>query len=114
MSQYIHGVETIVVDTGVRPFNTVKTAIIALVGVAVLGPKQEMVMVTDRTQFDQFGFIHPSNTILTALDLIYRQGGALCLVVNVFDPANHTSLYAENHTITGGKFKLVSLYSSSL
>lgn len=115
-ANYLHGVETIVVDTGVRPINVIKTAVVLLVGISPFGPKQTMTICQTRADDAQFGLWHPSNTIATSLDAIRKQGGALVVVINVFDPtdADHILAVSETHTVAGNKVKLTGLYAADL
>ncbi|MEX3555339.1 MAG: hypothetical protein VB131_01490 [Burkholderia gladioli] len=45
-ANYIHGVETIELDTGSRPVQLVKTAVIGLVGTAVAGPVNQLTIIS--------------------------------------------------------------------
>lgn len=101
-ANFLHGVEFIEVDKGIRPFRVPKTAVIGLVGTA----PTHLVAATDRSlnrpvlvknQRDAvrlFGEAKYSTgyTIPKALEAIAAQGGALVVVVNVFDPATHRTL----------------------
>lgn len=113
-ANYLHGVEIISVNRGPRPVNAVRTAVIALIGIAVSGPNQSLTLVQSESDASQFGVLHPDNTIRMALDAILNQGGATCIVVNVFDSGDHTAAYTETQTVTNGKVKLTKLYFDNL
>ena len=105
-ANYLHGVETIEVERGPRPVNTVKSAVIALIGTAPAGPVG-MTLVLGERDSGQFGRQLPGFTIPQALDAINDHGGATVLVVNVLDPAVHkTAVTAETVSFTGGKAQL--------
>jgi phage tail sheath protein FI len=105
-ANYLHGVETIELAIGPRPIRVVKSAVIALPGVAPTGPKQTLTLVQSQADAAQFGKILPGFNIPHALDAIQKQGAGTVLVVNVFDPATHTIAETDTKTVTGGKFKL--------
>lgn len=99
-ANFLHGVETIIIEKGPRPITGVKTAVIGLVGTAPI----QSVSSTDRTinqpivirnpvdAAKYFGANTTGYTIPAALDAIFDQGnGPICIVVNVFDPDVHTT-----------------------
>lgn len=99
-ANFLHGVETIIIEKGPRPITGVKTAVIGLVGTAPI----QSVSSTDRTinqpivirnpvdAAKYFGANTTGYTIPAALDAIFDQGnGPICIVVNVFDPAVHAT-----------------------
>lgn len=101
-ASFLHGVETIVVSAGSRSIQTVKTAVIGLVGTAskwtLADPAQWQAINTpvlvssyaDAVKY--FGTEgKDSYTIPAALKAIFDQGGALCVVVNVCDPTTHNA-----------------------
>jgi phage tail sheath protein FI len=94
-ANYLHGVETLFIDTGPRPVTLVKTAVIGLIGTAASGAVNTPILVTNESDFAQFGEDIPNSTILKALDRIYKQKGTVCIVINVLDPATHTTTIAE-------------------
>jgi phage tail sheath protein FI len=110
---YLHGVETVVVNRGPVAVNVVKTAVVALVGISPFGPKQALTIVQSEDDAAQFGFFHPSNTIATALRAIRAQGGAFVVVVNVFDEDNHTDTVTEIHTVDRNRIRLNGLLGKS-
>ncbi len=104
---YLHGVETQEVDQGNRTIQIVKSSVIALVGLAPIGPVNEPVLVLSPTDAAQFGQSLPGFTIPQALDAIFKQGPATVVVINTFsDVANTANVALESHTITDGKLKL--------
>ena len=106
-ANYLHGVETIEVDQGARPVTVVKSSVIALVGLAPIGTKNEPILVLSPNDAVQFGEQLPGFTIPQALDAIFKQGPATVIVVNTFDSVTNTEqVTLESHTITSGKLKL--------
>lgn len=106
-ADYLHGIETIEVQSGGRPVRIVKTSVIGLVGIAPLGAKNTPILVTSPKQAAQFGQSLPGFTIPQALEAIYAQGPATVIVVNVFDSTTNTAAVSlETKTITNGKLKL--------
>lgn len=89
MADYLHGVETIEIDTGPRPVRLVKTAVIGLIGTAVAGPVNTPVLVSSDRDFAQFGPAVQGSTIRDALDGYYDQKPTVVIVVNVLDPTMH-------------------------
>jgi len=106
-ANYLHGVETIEIDQGARPVQVVKSSVIALVGLAPIGTKNEPILVLSPNDAVQFGQQLPGFTIPQALDAIFKQGPATVIVVNTFDSVTNTEqITLESHTIVGGKLKL--------
>lgn len=108
-ANFLHGAETIEVNKGPVPVRVVKSAVIGLVGVSPLGPRQQLVQLLAEKDAAQFGFgAYSGGTIAPALDAIFKQGAGTVLVVNVYDPATHNkSVTAEAVTIKSKSFKLV-------
>ncbi|MBQ7627078.1 MAG: phage tail sheath subtilisin-like domain-containing protein [Rhodocyclaceae bacterium] len=90
-ANFLHGVETIEIDSGPRPVKLVKTAVIGIVGTAVAGPVNTPVLVSSERDFAQFGPAHAGATIRAALERIYKQKGTVAVVINVCDPVKHAS-----------------------
>lgn len=93
---FLHGVETIELVKGSRPIRVVKSAVIALIGIAPLNPStgpaaglQGPFLVTSKTKAAEFGEDIPGFTIPKALNSIFAQGAGTVLVVNVYDSATH-------------------------
>lgn len=107
MANFLHGVETIESNKGPRPIQVVKTAVIGLVGIAPLGPKNALTLVSNETQAAQFGEQLPGFTIPQALNAIFDQGAGTILVVNVFNETTHTTQVTdEAKTVAAGKLSL--------
>lgn len=104
---YLHGVETIEVPQGPRAVQVVKSSVIALVGIAPMGPVNVPTLVLSPADAAQFGQMLPGFTIPQALDAIFQQGAATVVVVNVFNSTTNTATVTlESKTITDGKLKL--------
>lgn len=106
-ANYLHGVETIEINKGARPVQVVKSAVIALTGIAPKGPSNELTLVLNEQDAAQFGSPLSNFTIPQALAAIFKQGSATVLVVNVYDETTHaTTETDEEQTVTDGKFAL--------
>jgi uncharacterized protein len=106
---YLHGVETIVNNTGPVPVTVIKSGVIGLVGIAPIGPLNTLTAVNSVADAAQFGSPVPGFSIPQALAAIFKQGAASVLVVNVFDPTSsdyYTQVTNEAQTVTAGKLKL--------
>lgn len=99
-ANFLHGVETIIIEKGPRPITGVKTAVIGLVGTAPIQSvdeanrtiNQPIVIRNPVDAAKYFGEVTTGYTIPAALDAIFDQGnGPICIVVNVFDPAIHAT-----------------------
>lgn len=105
-ANYLHGAEIIEVEKGSRPVRVVKSAVIALLGIAPEGPINTPTLVLNPQDAAQFGAQARGFSIPQALDHIFKQGSATVVVVNVFDPATHAAtVSAEDVTLTGYKGK---------
>lgn len=106
-TNYLHGVETIEINTGVRPVTVVKSSVIALVGLAPSGPVNAPTLILSETDAAQFGQQLPGFTIPQALSAIFAQGPATVIVVNTFNSTTNTeSVLLEEQTISSAKLKL--------
>ena len=102
-ANFLHGVETIEIDKGPRPIRGVKTAVVGLVGTAPIfavdgtlaSVNEPILVLSDRDAARYFGPQMEGYTIPQALDAIFDQGRGIAIVINVFDPAEHTSAQAE-------------------
>lgn len=94
-ANYLHGIETTEIERGPRPVRVVKSAVIALVGTAPVGPVNELTLCLNDTHAAQFGPHHSGFSIPEALQGIYDFGAGTVLVVNVLDPAIHTAKVAD-------------------
>ena len=88
-ANYLHGIETIEVERGPRAIRVVKSAVIALVGTAPMGPVNELTLSLNDRDAAQFGPHLSGFSIPEALEGIYDFGAGTVLVVNVLDPAVH-------------------------
>lgn len=105
-ASYLHGVETIDILDGARPIRVVKTATIALVGIAPTGAKNVLKLVNSPKDAEQFGSQLTGFTIPQALAAIFAQGAGTVVVVNVFDSEDHVAaVTSEPHTVADGKVK---------
>ena len=94
---FLHGVETFLLEKGPIPIREVKSAVVFLVGTAPIHEVNEEnrtinepVLVLNREDAAKyFGPIKEGYTIPETLDAIFDHGGTLCVVVNVFDPSKH-------------------------
>lgn len=105
---FLHGVETIVLQSGNVVITTVKSGVMFLIGTAPKGDRNTPVMVLTPTQAAAFGSPLPGFTIPKALaDIFAASGGkASVIVVNVLDDDdNLVAVAAESHVITNGKTK---------
>jgi uncharacterized protein len=97
---YLHGVEFLPVQSGVRSISVVRSSVIALTGVAPKGPINQLVLVQKSGDIAQFGSELPGFTIPQSLNAIYANQPTQVLVVNVFDPAvNITAVVKESVVI---------------
>ena len=93
-ANYLHGVETIEIERGPRPVKTVKSAVIALIGTAPLGPINDPTLWLSEKDSAAWGPELPGYTIPQSLDIIAGYGAATVIVINVCDPAIHKSAVA--------------------
>lgn len=107
-ANYLHGVETIEIETGPRPIKAVKSAVIALIGTAPCGPANQPTLCLSESDAAQFGSPEANFTIPQALKAIYDHGAGTVVVINVLDrKVNTRKITAEPITVgTDGKVKL--------
>ncbi len=87
--QFLHGVEVIELDDGARPIQTVKSSVIGLVGTASQGPVNTPTLILGSPSEAVRIFGSDANfSIPSALDAIFKQTGAMVVVINVADPDN--------------------------
>lgn len=99
-ANFLHGVETIELLKGTRPIRTVKTAVIGLVGTAPVDTVESeyktinkpVLITNDKDAAKYFGQPTSGFTIPSALNAIFDQGAGIVIVINVFDPAVHTTV----------------------
>lgn len=102
---FLHGVETIELEAGLRAISVVKSSVIALVGIAPTGPSNELVRCLSETDDAQFGKEVFGFNIPRALKAIRAHGSGLVLVVNIYDEATHSvQINNEAKVVTNGKF----------
>jgi hypothetical protein len=98
-ASFLHGVETIEITKGARTIQTVKTAIIGIIGTAPIEDVEpeyqtinEPVLILNETDaIKYFGKSKSGYTIPDALDAIFDQGAGIAIVINVFNPTVHES-----------------------
>jgi phage tail sheath protein FI len=106
-ANFLHGVETIEIESGSRTIQVVKSAVIGLIGIAPTGDANTLVLVNNDRDAAQFGNKLPGFTIPQSLDAIFKQGAGTVIVVNIFNPALHTAQVNEEAlVVTNGKAKL--------
>ena len=93
-ANYLHGVETIEIDKGPRAVRLVKSSVVGLVGTAAAGAINEPILVSREADFAQFGAEGKNFTIVRELKRLFAQKPTVCIVVNVHDPAKHTTVPA--------------------
>jgi phage tail sheath protein FI len=91
---FLHGVETLEITSGPRPVTVVRSGVIGLVGIAPKGTPNSLIHASSQNDDSQFGSEVPGFSIPQALSAIRAQGAGSVLVVNVFDPATHTTAVA--------------------
>ncbi|EBX6017953.1 phage tail sheath family protein [Salmonella enterica subsp. enterica serovar Dortmund] len=93
-ANYLHGVETIEIETGPRPVKAVKSAVIGLIGTAPCGPVNQPTLCLSESDAAQFGFGADTGnfTIPQALKAIYDHGAGTVVVINVADPEKYSVL----------------------
>ena len=88
---FLHGVEVLELDTGIRPIRTVRSAVIGLVGTApgaddTAFPINEPVLVAGSRA--KAGLLGSTGTLPAAMDAIFDQIGATVVVVRVEEGAS--------------------------
>lgn len=114
---FLHGVEVVEIQDGLRPIRTVRTGIIGLVGTAPKGPRNVPTLIAgDRTRAAAlFGGTGDPGTIPDALDAIFGQVGAVVVVVNVLDPTTDRTPVAEKaYSKVGGVYTLDDRYPANV
>ena len=103
---FLHGVEVIEVDAGVRPIEGVSASVIGLLGAALKGPVKTPTLIASRTQGEE-AFGSEGGTIAAALAAIFEQASAQVVVVNALDPSVDKSSQAEKEfALTGDSLTL--------
>lgn len=110
---FLHGVEVLELDTGIRPIRTVRSAVIGLVGTApdadpTVFPYNEPVLIAgSRAKAGQLG---SEGTLPAAMDGIFDQVGATVVVVRVEEEATELATMANvagNSTAYSGVYALL-------
>ena len=99
-ASFLHGVETIEITKGARTIQTVKTAVIGIIGTAPIDEVEqeyrtvnEPTLILNETEaVKYFGNSKAGYTIPDALDAMFDQGAGIAIVINVFDPSKHESV----------------------
>lgn len=105
---YLHGVETVEEEIGGQTVQIVKSAVIALVGIAPAGSAQTLVLALNETDDAQFGDAVPGFNIPKTLGIIREMAGDCpVMVVNVFNVATNLSQVTDEVvTVANGSFTL--------
>ena len=105
-TDFLHGVEVVEVNDGIRPIRTLKSSVIGLIGTAGKGAKNVPTLCTSlRDAVTKFGEWDDTDgfTIPGALQSIYNQFKATVVVINVIDAAtDRLAVTAEE--VTFGRF----------
>ena len=99
-ASFLHGVETIEITKGARTIQTVKTAVIGIIGTAPIDEVEEQyrtineptLILNETEAVKYFGKSKSGFTIPDALNAIFDQGAGIAIVINVFNPAKHESV----------------------
>ena len=99
-ASFLHGVETIEVTKGARTIQTVKTAVIGIIGTAPIDEVDEQyrtineptLILNETEAVRYFGKSNTGFTIPDALDAMFDQGAGIAIVINVFNPAKHETV----------------------
>lgn len=96
-ASFLHGVETIEITKGARTIQTVKTAVIGLIGTAPVEDVDDeyktintpTLILNEVEAVKYFGKHKAGFTIPQALESIFDQGAGIVIVINVYDPDKH-------------------------
>ena len=99
-ASFLHGVETIEITKGARTIQTVKTAVIGIIGTAPIDDVEEQyrtineptLILNETEAVRYFGQSKAGFTIPDALDAMFDQGAGIAIVINVFNPAKHETV----------------------
>lgn len=99
-ASFLHGVETIEITKGARTIQTVKTAVIGLIGTAPVEDVDDeyktintpTLILNEVEAVKYFGKHKAGFTIPQALESIFDQGAGIVIVINVYDPDKHEGL----------------------
>jgi len=107
-ASYLHGVETIESEIGGQTITVVKSGVIALFGIAPVGPVNTLTLCLSESDDAQFGLSVPGFNIPKTLKII-RAMASSCpvMVVNVFDSqTNLNQITDEVQQVVNGSFAL--------
>lgn len=106
-ANFLHGVETLELNTGTRTIQVVKTAVIGLLGIAPKGLKNTPILINNDKEASQFGSKITGFSIPQSLDAIFKQGAGTVVVVNIFDKDKHTKTVTDEiQKLENGTLKL--------
>ena len=99
-ASFLHGVETVEITKGARTIQTVKTAVVGIVGTAPIDDVETAnrtintpTLILNETEAVKYFGKHKNGfTIPQALEAIFDQGAGIAIVINVFDPSKHESV----------------------
>ena len=99
-ASFLHGVETVEITKGARTVQTVKTAVVGIVGTAPIEDvdaenrtiNTPTLILNETEAVKYFGKHKNGYTIPQALEAIFDQGAGIAIVINVFDPSKHESV----------------------
>lgn len=97
-ANYLHGIETLEVERGPRAIRVVKSAVIAVIGTAPIGPVNSLTLCQTETDDAQFGpetLTNQGYSIPEALAGVHAFGAGTVLVINVLNPLVHKSSIAD-------------------
>jgi phage tail sheath protein FI len=93
MANFLHGVETVEVNTGARPIRAVKAGVIGIIGTAPFGSVNEPILITSLRDADEkLGPAMLEYTLRRHVDVILAQGDATIVAVNIYNWQNQTVL----------------------
>lgn len=107
MPEFLHGVEVVQIDDGIRPIRTVRSSVIGLVGTAPLAdaaafPPDVPVLVSGPRAAAALG---ASGTLRDAYDALYAQGASVAIIVRVEqgvdDAATTANVIGDATALTG-------------
>lgn len=95
--QYLHGLETIELDDGIRPVETVKSSVIGLTGTAPNADPEKFPLNTPVAVFAdalKAADLKSDGTLLDAIDAIYAQKSAVVVVTRVEEGETEAATWA--------------------
>src|SRR6478736_10413939 len=103
VTDYLHGIEVIEINDGIRPIQTVRSAVIGLIGTAEhadpdIWPLNTPVLCAGNQQLALTLGALGQGTLPDAMDAIFAQTGAVVIVVRVTDAQANNGTF--NQTIS--------------